>query len=146
MEIYEEDLDTECYVEMIYLEAEAYSTLWIFSDDVTYSSDELDGKYVSEHYPDVEQHTHANVDTPDDIDFNGDVNFETDGLDKKVDDEEEPEEEVQAKMEEEDKEEEEDNYEDDGKEPLTMGQGEMVKTSDDNIDTMVDDQSILLPE
>jgi len=62
--------------------------------------------------------------------------------DEEKDDEREHEEEV----EEEDEDEEEDQDEDDGKEPRTLGQGEMVNTSADDIDTMVDDQAIVLPE
>jgi len=42
--------------------------------------------------------------------------------------------------------EEEDKDEDDGKEPRTIGQEEMVNTSADDEDTMVDDQPIMLPE
>jgi hypothetical protein len=49
-------------------------------------------------------------------------------------------------VEEEDEDEEEDQDEDDGKEPRTLGQGEMVNTSADDVDTMVDDQPIVLPE
>jgi len=45
-----------------------------------------------------------------------------------------------------DEDEEEDMDEDDGKEPQTIGQGEMVNTSADDVDTMVDDQPIVLPE
>jgi hypothetical protein len=45
-----------------------------------------------------------------------------------------------------DEDEEEDKDEDDGKEPRTIGQGEMVNTSADDVDTMVDDQLIVLPE
>jgi hypothetical protein len=41
---------------------------------------------------------------------------------------------------------EEEEDEDDGKEPRTFGQGEMVNTSADDVDTMVDDRPILLPE
>jgi hypothetical protein len=43
-----------------------------------------------------------------------------------------------------DKEEQED--EDNGKEPLTIGQGEMINTSADDVDTMVDDELTVLPE
>jgi hypothetical protein len=46
----------------------------------------------------------------------------------------------------EDEDEEEDQDEDDGKEPRTLGQGEMVNTSADDVETMVDDQPILLSE
>jgi len=45
-----------------------------------------------------------------------------------------------------DEDEEEDKDEDDGKEPRTIGQGEMVNTSADDVDTMVDDQPIVLLE
>jgi hypothetical protein len=39
-----------------------------------------------------------------------------------------------------------DEDEDNGKEPRTIGQGEMVNTSADDADTMVDDQPTVLPE
>jgi len=39
-----------------------------------------------------------------------------------------------------------DEDENDGKEPGTIGQGETVDTLADNVDNMVDDQLILLPE
>jgi hypothetical protein len=45
-----------------------------------------------------------------------------------------------------DEDEEEDKDEDDGKKPRTIGEGEMVNTSADDVDTMVDDQPIVLPE
>ena len=50
------------------------------------------------------------------------------------------------KDQEEDKDEEQDKDEDDGKEPRTIGQGEMVITSADNVDSMVEDEPIVLPE
>jgi len=68
------------------------------------------------------------MDTPDGIDLDSDVNMKRDGDDEKEKDKDE-----------EDKEE-EDEHEDDGKEPWTIGQGEMVNTSADNVDTIVDDQ------
>ena len=40
----------------------------------------------------------------------------------------------------------EDKDEDDGKEPRMIGQGEMVNTSADDVDTMVDDHRIVLSE
>jgi hypothetical protein len=55
------------------------------------------------------------------------VDMERDGDDEVEEDEEK------------DDEEEGDEDEDDGKEPRTIGQGEMVNTSADNVDTMVDD-------
>jgi hypothetical protein len=48
--------------------------------------------------------------------------------------------------EEEDEEQDEDEDEDNGKEPRRIGQGEMVTTSADDADTMVDDQHTVLPE
>jgi hypothetical protein len=47
---------------------------------------------------------------------------------------------------EEEDEEEGNKDEDDGKEPWMICQGEMVNTSADDVDTMVDDQPIMLPE
>jgi len=45
---------------------------------------------------------------------------------------------MEDEEEEEDEDEEEDKDEDDGKEPRTIGQGEMVNTSADGVDNMVD--------
>jgi len=69
------------------------------------------------------------------------VDMERDG-----DDEEEEDEVEEDEDEQEDKDEEEDKDVDDGKEPQTIGQGQMVNTSADDVDTMVDDQPIVLPE
>ena len=62
------------------------------------------------------------------------------------DEEEEDAKEEDEDEEEEDKDEDEDEDVDDGKEPRTIGHGEMVNTSADNVDTMVDDQPIVRPE
>ena len=62
------------------------------------------------------------------------------------DDKEDEEKEDEVEAVEEDEDEEEDQDEDDGKEPWTLGQGEMVKTSADDVDTMVDNQPIVQPE
>jgi hypothetical protein len=51
-----------------------------------------------------------------------------------------------VEVEEEDEDEEEDKDEDDGKEPRMIGQGEMVNTSADDTDTMVDDEPTVLPD
>jgi hypothetical protein len=82
------------------------------------------------------------VDAPDGVDLDGDGDMERD------DDDEEEEDEKKENEKEEvvDEDEEEDKDEDDGKEPRTIGQGEMVNTSADDVDTMVDDQPIVLPE
>ena len=72
------------------------------------------------------------IDAPDSIDLDGDVHMERDGDDKEEEDEEEEDEE------------EEDENGDDGKEPRMIGQGAMVIPSADDVDTMVDNQPIVL--
>jgi hypothetical protein len=81
------------------------------------------------------------VDTPDSIDLVGDVEMETDSEDEE-DEEEEDEKEEEVVDEHEEEEEDEDN----GKQPRTIGQGDIVNTSADDSHTMVDDQPIMLPE
>ena len=84
------------------------------------------------------------MDAPDGVDSEGDVDIEKnwDGDEEEDEDEEKDDEEV----EEEDQEEEEDKDEDDGNEPRTIGQGEMVITSADDVDTVVDNQTVVQPE
>jgi len=74
--------------------------------------------------------------------------MERDADNDEVEDKEEEDEEKkdQEEMEEEDEDEEEDKDEDNGKEPRTIGQGEMVNTLTDNADTMVDVEPTVLPE
>ena len=55
-------------------------------------------------------------------------------------------EEVEDAEEEKDEEKGKDADEDDGNEHLTIGQGEVVRTLADNVDTMVDNEPIVLPE
>ena len=110
----------------------------ISSDDDTDSTEKSDGEYDSELDPDVDMRMEDDVDAPDGVDLDGDVDMERDGDDDEEEDEEEEDEEKED--------EEEDKDEDDGKEPRTIGQGEMVNTSADDVDTMVDDQPIVLPE
>jgi hypothetical protein len=107
----------------------------ISSDDDT-DSTESDGEYDSELDPDVDMRMEDDVDAPEGVDLDGDVDMERDGDDEEEEDEKKEDEE----------EEEVDEDEDDGKEPRTIGQGEMVNTSADDVDTMVDDQPIVLPE
>jgi hypothetical protein len=106
----------------------------ISSEDDTNSTEESDSKFDLQLDPDVYMHKEDDVDAWDGVDLDGDVDMERDGDD-----------EVQKEEQEED-EEDEDQDEDDGKEPRTIGQGEMVNTSADDVDTMVDDQPIELPE
>jgi hypothetical protein len=74
--------------------------------------------------------------------------MERDGDDDEEEDEQEQDEDMQdeVEVEDEDEDEEEDKNEDDGKEPRTIGHGEMVNTSGDDADTMVDDEPTVLPE
>ena len=85
------------------------------------------------------------VDAPCGADLDGDVDMERDSdVEEEQDEEEEDEEEMEE--EDEDEGEEQDVDENYGKEPRTIGWGEMVNTSADDVDTMVDDQPIVLPE
>jgi hypothetical protein len=92
---------------------------------------------------DVDMRMEDNVDAPDGVDSDGEVDMESDGED---DEEEDEETEDEEEVEEEDEYEEEDQDEDDGKEPRTLGQGVRVNTTADNVDTMVVDQPIMLPK
>jgi len=113
----------------------------ISSDNDT-DSTEWDSEYDSELHPDVDMRMEDDVDAPDGVDLDGDVDMARDG-----DDEEEEDEQKEDEEEEEvEKDEEEDKDEDDGKEPRTIGQGEMINTSADDVDNMVEDQPIVLPE
>jgi hypothetical protein len=113
----------------------------ISSDDAT-DSTESDGEYDSELDPDVDMRMEDDVDAPDGVDLDGDVDMERDGDHEQEEDEKKEDEEEEVV----DEDEEEDKDEDDGKEPRTIGQGEMVNTSADDVDTMVDDQPIVLAE
>ena len=88
------------------------------------------------------------VDTPDGIDLDCDVDMKRDRDDDEEEDEDEEDEEKEdeEQVEEEDEDEQEDKDEDDGKEPRTIGQGEMVNTSAYDADTKVDDEPTMLPE
>jgi hypothetical protein len=125
----------------MYLQPEASPVVSISSENDT-NSTESDGKYDSELDPDVDMRMEDDVDALDGVDLDGEVDMESDG-----DDEEEEDENKEDEEEEEvDEDEEEDKDEDDGKEPRTIGQGEMVNTSVDDVDTAVDDQPIVLTE
>jgi hypothetical protein len=142
-------LDTEGKLELEYLVPEALLSVSICSDDDT-DFTESDSKYDSELDPDVDMCMEDNVDALDGVGLDGDVDMKTDGDheaeedagedDENKEDEEEEEEEVDEDEEEEDKD------EDDGKEPQTIGETEMVNTSAEQVDTMVDDEPIVLPE
>jgi hypothetical protein len=115
------------------------------SSDVHTGTPDSDGEYDSEHDSDVAIPLESNVEAPDGIDLDGDVDMEKDGDDEREEDEEMKQEGKEDEEEVED-EEEEDKDENDGKEPWMIGQGEMVNTSADNVDTMVANQPILLSE
>jgi hypothetical protein len=127
-------------MERVYLYPEASPAVSISSHDDT-DSTESDGKYDSELDPDVDMRMEDDVDARDGVELDGDVDMERDS-----DDEEEEDEKKEDEEEEEvDEDEEEDKDEDDGKEPRIISQGEMVNTSGDDVDTMVDDPQIVLP-
>jgi hypothetical protein len=77
----------------------------------------------SEHNSDVDMHITDDVDLLYGIDLNGDVDMEMDS------DTKEEENEVEKDEKEEDEEDEEDEDEDNGKEPWTIGQGEIINTN-----------------
>jgi len=68
--------------------------------------------------------------------------MERDGDYEQEEDEEEEEDEDEGEV----KDQEEDTDEDDGKQPRTIGPGEMVNILADDVDTIVDDQPVVLPE
>jgi hypothetical protein len=113
------------------------------SSDDDIDSTELEGEYDSEPDSDVDMRMEDHVDAPDGVVLDGDVDMERDG-----EDEEDEEEEVGKEEEEVDDDEEKDDNEDEdnGKEHRTIGQGDMVITSADDADTMVDNQPTVLPE
>jgi len=145
-EMSQPDLDTKGSVVRVQFEPEVSPTVTIFSDSDIDSTD-LDSK----HHGDVDKRKYDDVGATDAVDLDGNVDVERDHDDEEEEDEEEKddeehdEEKEDEEEEEEDEDEEEDKDEDDGKEPRTIGQGEMVNTSANDVDTMVDDQPIMLP-
>jgi len=71
----------------------------------------------------------VDADATDGVALDGDVDKERYGDDEEEEDQEE-----------------DDEDDDDGKEPQMIGQEEMTNTSADDVDTMVDNQPIVLPE
>ena len=106
---------------------------------------ESDGEYNSERDSVVDMRMEDAVDALDGIDLVSDEDMERDGEDEDEEDEEKEDRKEEEEVDEDD-EEDEDEDEDNGKEPQTIGQGEMVNTTADNADTMVDDQPTVLPE
>ena len=128
-EMYEADSDTQGSLQWVYSELEALPTVLISSDDDTDSTEESDSEYDSEFDSELDMRMEDDVDAPDGVVLEGDVDMERDGDDEEEEDEEEKEEDV-----------------DDGKQPRMIGQGEMVNTSADDVDTMGDYHPIVLPE
>jgi len=115
----------------------------ISSHDDTYSV-WFDSEYDSEQERALVSCLQDDVDAPDDVDVDGYVDMERDG---DIEEEEDEEKEDDEKQEKEPGENEEDvKDEDDSKEPQTIGQGEKLNTSADDVDTKVDDQPIVRPE
>jgi hypothetical protein len=120
----------------------------ISSADDTNCTEKSDSKYDWEHECDVDMHLGDAGDAPDSDDFDGDVDMERDGDDNEQEDEEQEDEEkeIEEAVEEEDEDEEADKDEDNGKEPRMIGQREIVNSSADDVNAMVDDPPIMLPE
>jgi hypothetical protein len=110
-------------------------------------STKSDGKHDSELDSDVDMRMEEDVNALQAIDLDGDVDVRRD-IEDEADEEEEngQEEDEKEQQEEEDEDEDQDEDEDNGKDPWTIGQGEMVNILTDNTDTMVDDQPTMLPE
>jgi hypothetical protein len=102
------------------------------------NSTESDSKSNPEHHPDVAMRMEDDVDAPDGVDLDSDVDMQRDGDDEEKEDEEEEDKVEEDKEEEED----EDDEEHDGKDPRTISQRVMVHTPADYIDRIVDDQQI----
>jgi hypothetical protein len=115
----------------------------ISSDDEN-DSTESDAEFDSEHDSDVDMRMEDDLDAPDSVDLEGDVDMERDTDDEE--DEEEENEQEEDKMEEVVVDEDEEEDEDNGKEPRMTGQGEMVNTSVDNADTMVNAEPTVVPD
>ena len=115
----------------------------ISSGDDADSNKKSDSEYYSEHNCVVDMCMEDDVDTTDGIDLDGDVVMDRDSNNDEEEDEEEEDEEKEDK--EEVEEEDENENEDGGKEPRTIGQGEMVDTSADDVDAIVDNKPIVLP-
>jgi len=143
-EMYEADSDMEGLLEQVNLELEASPATSIPSADDTDTTEGSKRKYNPERDSDVDMPLEDDVDAPCGVELGSDVDMERD-IDDEEEDEVEEDEEEEAE-EEEDEDVEEDEGEDDGKEPWTIGQGEMVNTSADDVDTIVDNQHIVLPE
>jgi hypothetical protein len=108
------------------------------SADDTDSTEKSGCEYDSDLNPDVDMRMADDVNAPDGGDLDGDLHMERDSDNDEEDNEE--------KEDEEKEDEEEDKDDHDGKEPQTIGQGEMVNTSADDADTLVDDKPTVLPE
>jgi hypothetical protein len=107
----------------------------IFSDDNT-DSTTSDSEYDSECDSDGDLRIEDHVDAPDGVDLNGDGDMERDCKDEEDEEEEDDKEEEEVVDEDEDV--------DNGKEPRTIGHGEMLNSSADDADTMVDCQPTML--
>jgi hypothetical protein len=127
----------------------------ISSDDDTDSTEESGSKSYYRPDSNVDLCMENDLDTMHSIDFDGDVDMARDGDDDKEEDGDEEDEEEEDEEEENDNDNDnendydndidnedgdEDEDEDNGKEPQTIGKGEMVTSSAAYVDTMVDDQ------
>jgi len=92
-EMYDADMDTEGELEQVYSEPEALPPMSISSVDGSDSTEELDGKYDSEHDSVVDIRMEDVVDSLYGVDLGGDVDMDMDDGDEEEDESEEVEEE-----------------------------------------------------
>jgi hypothetical protein len=142
-EMSEEDLDNEGELEQVYLEPEASPALPMSPVDNA-DSTKSDGKCDSECKSHVILKMDIVVDALDRVDLDGNVDMErySEAKEDEVE-EDEKKEEVVDEDEKEDKDEKEDD--DIGKEPRTIGQGEMVNSSAADTDNLINDEPTVLP-
>jgi len=122
----------------------------ISSDDDTNSTIVSHGEYDSENDSDVDMHMKDDVDAHYWVDLDGDVAMERDGDIEVQENEEQEDEEVEDEEVEDEENDDEDEEKDEAveecKKPRTVGQGEMLHTSYDDVQTMVNDQPFVVPE
>jgi hypothetical protein len=106
----------------------------------------LDSDYDSERDSDVDMSMEDDVNAPDGVDLDGNVDFRRHSEDEEDEEEEDAKEEDEKKKVVVDENEEESEHEENGKQPRTIGQGEIVNSSADDVDSMVDNQPTVLPE
>jgi len=139
------DFDMEGEIERVYFTPEALPSVPPFGDNDNDSTERSYSEYDEQHHSEVDMRMQDNVDATEGINSDSDVDIERNHDDYEVADEEEENEESED-ADEEHADTEEDEDEDAAIEPPIIIQGEMVNTSVNGVDTMVDSQPIMLAE